>query len=531
MRPNCSAPLDGCVTVGLGLNLKDYGRLSVKTGIFSLRRLRWKLTLTYTLVVVVTLLVIELFAASIATAFLSSDLLPSLIVQQSKDSVASQLEPHLEGESPDIEGLRQEVNSLFDPESSNAQGSEGENANDVILGGEGAIFVVDAERDLLVASPQGEGFVEGERFNAGRFDELPPILNAALNGEEDSTRLSERTPDGRVLMAAPLENDGGRVVGAIVATFEAPNLAAPILITVGVVALLLLIPAAFLGAIFGFITAWGITRRVGRLARAADAWSRGDLSVRTRDRSRDEIGQLSRELNDMAEDLENLLQTRGELATLEARNRFARDLHDSVKQQVFATSMQIATARALIAKDPDNAEEHLEQAHELVRQAQKELNVLIHEMRPAALEGKGLSQAMREYAAGWSKRTEVPVEIHVRGEREIPLEAEQALFRVAQEALANVAKHSGATEAELDLVYTNESVKLSVADDGAGFDPSKNQEEGFGLRSMRDRLVKLGGHLNIDSEPDNGTTISGYVPLATPEKKEDDRSWLPWANR
>ena len=513
MRPNCSAPLDGCVTAGLGLNLQDYERPFVKTGIFSLRRLRWKLTLTYTLVVVVTLLVIELFAAGLATAFLSSDLLPSLIVQQSKDSVASQLEPHLEGESPDVEGLRQEVNTLFDPEGSNAQESEGENANDVILGGEGAIFVVDAERKLLVASPRGEGFVEGETFDAGRFDELPQILNAALDGEEDSTKLSERLPDGRVLMAAPLENDGGRVVGAIVATFEAPNLAAPILITIGVVALLLLIPAALLGAIFGFITAWGITRRVGRLARAADAWSRGDLSVRTRDRSRDEIGQLSRELNDMAEDLENLLQTRGELATLEARNRFARDLHDSVKQQVFATSMQIAAARTFLEKSPEEAEEHLAQAHELVRQAQKELNVLIHEMRPAALEDKGLAGALREYATKWSEGSEIPSEVHVQGEREISLEIEQTVFRVAQEALANVAKHSEASQAELDLIYTPENLTLVVADDGRGFDLAQNPGEGFGLQSMRERSVRRGGHINVESAPGKGTRVTCVVPL------------------
>lgn len=478
-----------------------------------MRRLRWKLTLSYTLVVVVTLLVIELFAASLAMAFLSSDLLPSLIVQQSKDSVAAQLEPHFEGESPDIEGLRQEVNSLFDPENSNAQGSGDENANDVILGGEGAMFVVDAERNLLVASPQGEGFTEGERFNAGRFDELPPVLNAALDGEKDSNKLSERTPDGRVLMAAPLENDGGRVIGAIVATFEAPNLAAPVLITVGVVALLLLIPAAFLGAIFGFITAWGITRRVGRLARAADAWSRGDLTVRTRDRSRDEIGQLSRELNDMAEDLENLLQTRGELATLEARNRFARDLHDSVKQQVFATSMQIATARSLLDRDKEATEEHLAQAGELVRQAQKELNVLIHEMRPAALENKGLAKALREYAAKWSEGSEIPSEVHVRGEREVPLETEQTVFRIAQEALANVAKHSEASKVELDLVYTPETLTLSVTDDGTGFDPTQNPGEGFGLQSMHERSVRRGGHINVESAPGKGAQITCAVPL------------------
>ncbi len=506
--------------------MQDYGRLFVKTSIFSLRRLRWKLTLTYTLVVVVTLLVIELFAASLATAFLSSDLLPSLVVQQSKDFVAEQLEPSLDQTPPDTEGLRREVDSLFDLENSDTQGNRGNspadsNSVDVNLDpGQGTMLVVDAERKLLVASPQIEGFTEGERFEAGRFDGLPPILDAALDGEQDSGKLSERLPDGQLFMAAPLEDEDGQVIGAVVSTFKMPNPAAPVLITVGVIALLLLIPAALLGAIFGFLTAWGMTRRIGRLAYAADAWSRGDFSVTTKDRSKDELGQLSRELNDMAADLENLLQTRGELATLEARNRFARDLHDSVKQQVFATSMQIATAKALVQQKPDDAEAHLTQAHELVRQAQKELNVLIHEMRPAALEDKGLAKALREYAVKWSEGSEIPSEVHIRGEREIPLETEQTIFRVAQEALANVAKHSGAQSVELDLFYTPEDLTLSITDDGHGFDPTQNPGEGFGLQSMQERSVRRGGDLNVESTPGKGTRITCVVPLdGTPPEK------------
>ncbi|HEX2742467.1 MAG TPA: ATP-binding protein, partial [Rubrobacter sp.] len=267
-----------------------------------------------------------------------------------------------------------------------------------------------------------------------------------------------------------------------------------------------------LGALFGFFTAWGLTRRIGRLARAARSWSRGDFSVTTKDRSKDELGQLSRELNSMAAELENLLQARGELATLEARNRFARDLHDSVKQQVFATSLQIAAARALIEKDKNSAESHLSQADELVRQAQKELNVLIGEMRPAALEGKGLAAALREYVARWSEGAEIPAEFHVQGEREVSLEVEQALFRVAQEALANVARHSGAGHAEVDLTYTAGTITLRVADDGRGFDTARGPGAGFGLQSMRERLVRLGGHVNVESAPGKGTRVECVCP-------------------
>jgi NarL family two-component system sensor histidine kinase LiaS len=488
---------------------------------FSLRRLRWKLALSYTLVAVVTLLAVELFIASGVTAFLSSDMLPRTIVTIARDNFAPRLEPHMEGETPDVRALREELDFVSGgspgPENNGPRGPVSAPEAGI---GSGAVFVVDGGRDLLVSDPRLPEFPEGERFDAGRIEGLAPVLNAALEGEESSEALSARRPSGRLLMAVPLEGEDGSVNGALVGTFKMPNLAGALLISVGVVAVLLLIPAGFLGLLFGFVTAWGITRRIGRLARAARSWSRGDFSVTAKDRSKDELGQLSRELNKMAADLENLLQARGELATLEARNRFARDLHDSVKQQVFAVSLQIAAARALIRSDTGSAEAHLGQADGLVRQAQKELNVLIAEMRPAALEGKGLGAALREYVARWSEGAEIPADFRIRGEREAQLEVEQALFRVAQESLANVARHSGAGHAEVDLSYTDRNLTLRVADDGRGFDPSRGSGGGFGLQSMRERLVRLGGHVDLDSAPGKGTRVTAFCPFVDPSKEE-----------
>src|SRR5919202_5653765 len=117
-------------------------------------------------------------------------------------------------------------------------------------------------------------------------------------------------------------------------------------------------------------------------------------------------------------------------------------------------------------------------------------------MRPAALEDKGLSAALSDYAADWSRRSEIPAEVHVRGERETPLEVEQALFRAAQEALANVARHSDAKSVEVDLTYDADTVTLRVADDDRGFDPAKDRGDGFGLQSMSERLAKLGGRVH-----------------------------------
>ena len=487
----------------------------MKGSIFSLRRLRWKLALSYTLVAVVTLLAVELFIASGVTAFLSSDLLPRSIVVITRDNFAPRLETHLDQRPPDVQGLREELGAFSGrPDGGDDDPRPGD-------AGGGAVFVVDEDGELLVSDPRLPAFPEGERFEAERVKGLAPILDAALRGEEGSETLSSRTPSGRLLMAVPLEAENGGVNGALVGTLRMPNLAGAVLISVGVGAVLLLVPAGFLGLIFGFFTAWGITRRIGGLARAARSWSRGDFSVTAKDRSKDELGQLSRELNQMAADLQNLLQARGELATLEARNRFARDLHDSVKQQVFATSLQIAAARALIRKDTDSAESHLGQADDLVRQAQKELNILIAEMRPAALEGKGLAAALREYVARWSEGAEIPADFHVRGEREAPLEIEQALFRVAQEAVANVARHSGAGHAEVDLSYTADAVTLRISDNGRGFDPSRGSGGGFGLQSMRERLIKQGGSITVDSAPGKGTRVTAVCPFEDPSKRKE----------
>ena len=489
--------------------------------IFALRRLRWKLTLSYTLVAAVTLLALELILSGALVAFLNSDLPPRIIAQNLRDEVAPRLEKPMRQNPPDAQAVRRRLDVFA--RTSGVRGLDRPPPPPTSFGDYaaygGALFVVDEEHDLLVSVPTVRGIPEGERFDASRIQGLQPLVNAGLNGEENSGALSANV-DGQVLTVTPIEGKKGKVAGVMVGMMRLPNLTAPLLIIVGISAIFLAVPAALLGALFGFFTAWGLTRRIGRLVRASRSWSRGDFSVTTKDRSRDELGQLSRELNNMAADLENLLQARGELATLEARNRFARDLHDSVKQQVFATSLQIAAARALIEKDTDSAESHLSQADELVRQAQKELNVLIQEMRPAALEGKGLATALREYVARWSDGAEIPADFRVQGEREVPLEAEQALFRVAQEALANVARHSEARHAEIDLVYTRNAVTLRVADDGRGFDPLRNPGGGFGLQSMRERLVRLGGHVNVESAPGKGTRVEGFCPLRQEKGKE-----------
>ena len=124
-----------------------------------------------------------------------------------------------------------------------------------------------------------------------------------------------------------------------------------------------------------------------------------------------------------------------------------------------------------------------------------------------------MADLLGDYAAEWSRRSEIPAEVHVRGQREVPLEVEQALFRVAQEALANVARHSGAKSVEVDLVYDPDRLMLRVTDDGRGFDPKKNTGDGFGLQSMSERVATLGGYVDVESAPGKGTRVVCACPL------------------
>jgi NarL family two-component system sensor histidine kinase LiaS len=216
----------------------------------------------------------------------------------------------------------------------------------------------------------------------------------------------------------------------------------------------------------------------------------------------------------MAGQLRELLETRQALAAVEERNRLARDLHDAAKQQLFAISLQLGAARSRLSSDPGQAERHLAEAEELAGQVRQELTALIGALRPPALDGQGLAAAVRAHAAAWTRQTGLTADVRVRGERPSPLPVEQALFRVAQEALANVARHAQAQTVDVQLAWDQapSRVRLIVADDGRGFDPAATNGSGYGLRSMRERLVPLGGGLEVRSAPGQGTVLEAWVP-------------------
>jgi len=350
-------------------------------------------------------------------------------------------------------------------------------------------------------------------------------IQGALAGRQPATTLMHTNSQAAAIEAVPIRAFDGHVIGAVAVVYD-PASAAYTLdvqdvwsdfsnrLATGFVFLLL---ATLVGTLAGALIALTLRQRLRRITTATDAWSRGELQIEVRDRSRDELGQLARRLNAMANQLQALLTTRQELAVVEERNRLARELHDSVKQHVFATALLVRSARKQLARSPDAAAQHLSEAEALAGQTQAELTTLIRALRPAAIADKGLVAVLREYLGDWSRRTGIAAELRIQGERATPLEVEEALFRVAQEALTNAARHSGATAVELRLVWEDDALHLAIADDGQGFDMAHAAGKGLGLASMRERVEALHGSLAIESASagTGGTTVTARVPLTS----------------
>ncbi|HLV97791.1 MAG TPA: sensor histidine kinase [Ktedonobacterales bacterium] len=201
------------------------------------------------------------------------------------------------------------------------------------------------------------------------------------------------------------------------------------------------------------------------------------------------------------------------LAVSEERLRFARDLHDSVKQHLFAVSMQVGAALAQAEQSSEATRSHLVEADTLISQAQQELTALIHELRPSELQQKGLPAALREYTQNWSRQHSIAVELDLVPDGKLPLAIEDAFWRIAQEALSNAARHSQASKVQLCLKSTPEQATLSIADNGRGFALDGVRQTGIGLHSMRERMAGVGGTVTIQSRPGEGTRLLACCKL------------------
>jgi signal transduction histidine kinase len=202
-----------------------------------------------------------------------------------------------------------------------------------------------------------------------------------------------------------------------------------------------------------------------------------------------------------------------ELAAVEERQKLARELHDSVSQALYGIALGLHTARIQLVRDPLELPESLDYLLSLAEAALAEMRALIFELRPESLEREGLAAALSRQGAALQARHDITVQTDLCEEPVLPLKAKQELYRIAQEAMHNTVKHARASRVDLVLRRTANAVILEVRDDGLGFDPLGSFPGHLGLRSMQERVSNLGGMLQIESAPGQGTHILTRVPL------------------
>ena len=263
-----------------------------------------------------------------------------------------------------------------------------------------------------------------------------------------------------------------------------------------------------------------ITERV--LAQAALRRAHEELEERVRERTA-ELSRVNATLHvEIAERLRieeqrAQLFTRLVLAQEDERRRLARELHDQLGQQMTALRLTLETLKALSEERPE-LRAQVEALQELTMQLDQDIAFRVWELTPALLEGVGVAAALTEYAGNWSKRFGILAEVHMTRPNDSRLapETETTIYRFAQEALNNIAKHSRADRVDVVLEHTSEYVSLIVEDNGIGFTPSEVETGGgFGLIGMRERAALAGADFQIESAPGSGTTVILRVPVTS----------------
>ena len=244
--------------------------------------------------------------------------------------------------------------------------------------------------------------------------------------------------------------------------------------------------------------------------------------VEQHSRSLTELSEVNRRLEATIVENEGLhrqlLAQAREAGVLDERRRMAQEIHDTLAQGLTGIVTQLQAAEQAASRTPDDLADwrrHVDAATRLARESLTEARRSVDALRPEPLEGCRLSDALAGVAERWSALNGIPAQVTTTGTaRPVDQEAEFALLRAAQEALANVARHAHASRVGLTVSYMENEVAVDVRDDGVGFDPAL-AGSGFGLVAMRQRIAALSGTLQVESEPGGGTAISACVPTVS----------------
>ena len=283
-------------------------------------------------------------------------------------------------------------------------------------------------------------------------------------------------------------------------------------------ALLLALVISLIGA---FLFSRNLRQQIADLQTVTAAWAIGDFGSKAHIQSQDEIGQLGADLNKMAEQLEGLIEAKAKVASLETKQQLSRDLHDAAKQQLFAATMQLNATKTLFREQPDKAQEHLNQATNLTKMAQQELAAVIDQLGPVQLQESSFNEAVLTLINDFSIQQDIPVELTLASNFKASSEAKKELFRILQESLSNIAKHSQATAASVIFSKNADQLNMVVQDNGVGFN-HQQPPAGFGIQSMKQRVKQLNGNFQIESQKEQGTTVTVQINQNLNEGKQHE---------
>jgi len=276
----------------------------------------------------------------------------------------------------------------------------------------------------------------------------------------------------------------------------------------------------------GYWAAQRIQRRVDALHLAIKQALNGNLSVRIPEDGARSFAPIYRDFNEMAAKLGERLQllqrlgeeqvmreaASNEAAVLEERKRLARDLHDTVSQQLFAIHVSASSLPKLLEIDRGRAEEVMRNLIQMSNMAQRQMRGLIAQLRPLELEGRSLKEALEKWFPDYCRQNGLQGEL--RWDIETPLSdaKEHQLFLIIQEAMANIVKHASAQRVQLYATENERQHVVTLQDDGAGFRADQVKSGSYGLTTMRERAQKLGGDTEIISKAGAGTRIRVTIP-------------------
>ncbi|OUS68397.1 sensor histidine kinase [Paenibacillus sp. MY03] len=290
---------------------------------------------------------------------------------------------------------------------------------------------------------------------------------------------------------------------------------------IGAIIIVILVSAAF-----GYWAAQRFGGRLDILFLAIKQAVNGNYEVRIPENGSNSFVQLYREFNELSKNMEEkmkLLQQLGEekvltesasneAAVLEERKRMARDLHDTVSQQLFAIHMCASSLPKLLEADAARAASVLEQLIEMSNLAQKQMRNFIAQLRPMELEGKTLQEALDKWFPDYCRQNKLQGLLEWRLNDQLSEAKEHQLFLIVQEAMANVVKHAKANNCTLTLSDTERQVVMMLSDDGAGFKADEVRRGSYGLSTMQERAQKLGGAAEIISKLGSGTRVRVTIP-------------------